>query len=58
MFAAALFHATLNLAYALFSVDGSHFDMRFGGLVMTAIALAVVVVWGPATLTRPGRANA
>lgn len=58
VFAAALFHATLNLAYALFPVDGSHFDMRLAGLVMTGIALVVVVVWGPATLTRTGRANA
>ena len=58
VFAAALFHATLNLAYALFPIYGSHFDMRFGGLVMTGTALVVVAVWGPKTLTRTGRANA
>ena len=52
MFAAALFHATLNLAYMLFPVDGSHFDMRIASLVMTCIALVVVVVYGPKTSTR------
>jgi uncharacterized protein len=58
VFAAALFHASLNLAYLLFPVYGSHFDMRFGGLVMTGTALVVVVVWGPKTLTRAGHAHA
>ena len=52
VFAAALFHATLNLAYMLFPVDGSHFDMRIASLVMTCIALVVVVVYGPKTSTR------
>ena len=52
VFAAALFHATLNLAYVLFPVDGSHFDMRIASLVMTCIAVIVVVVWGSKTLTR------
>ena len=50
VFAVALFHATLNLAWMLFPVDGSHFDMRLGGLVMAAMAVAVTVVWGPQTL--------
>ena len=50
--AAALFHATLNLAYLLFPVDGSHFDMRIASLVMTCIALVVIGVWGSKTLTR------
>ncbi len=57
VFAAALFHATVNLAYLLFPVYGSHFDMRFGGLVMTGTALVVVVVWGPKTLTQAGGVN-
>ena len=52
VFAVALFHATLNLAWMLFPVDGSHFDMRLGGLVMAAIAVTVTVVWGPQTLAR------
>lgn len=55
VFAAALFHATLNLAYALFPVDGSHFDMRLASLVMAVVALLVVMAWGPKTLA--GRAD-
>ena len=51
MFATALFHATLNLAYMLFPVDGSHFDMRIASLVMTGMAVVVVGVWGSKTLT-------
>ena len=50
VFAAALFHATLNLAYVLFPVYGSHFDMRLAALVMAAVALSVIAVWGPKTL--------
>ncbi len=50
VFAAALFHATLNMAYMLFPFNGSHFDMRFAGLVMAAAAAVVIAVWGPATL--------
>jgi uncharacterized protein len=57
VFAAALFHTTLNLAWMLFSVYGSHFDMRLGGLVMAFAAWVVIAVWGSKTLTRAGRAN-
>jgi hypothetical protein len=52
VFAVALFHASLNLTYMQFPVDGSHFDMRLGGLVMTLVAAVVVVLWGPKTLAR------
>ena len=52
MFAAALFHATLNPSWMLFPVYGSYFDMRLGGLVMAAVAVMVTVVWGPQTLAR------
>ena len=52
VFAAALFHATLNLAYTLFPIYGSHFDMRLASLVMAGVALLVIVVWGPKTLSR------
>jgi membrane protease YdiL (CAAX protease family) len=51
VFAASLFHATLNLTYMIFPVNGSHFDMRTGGLVMAGVAVLVVVVWGPRSLT-------
>ncbi len=52
VFAASLFHATLNLSYMLFPVYGSHFDMRLGGLVMACAAALVTVIWGPKTLAR------
>jgi uncharacterized protein len=52
VFAVSLFHATLNLTWMLFPVDGSHFDMRLGGLVMAFAAVTVVLVWGPKTLSR------
>ena len=54
VFAAALFHATLNLTYMLFPLYGSYFDMRLGGIVMALTAVVVVMVWGPKTLA--GRA--
>ena len=56
VFAVALFHATLNLAWMLFPVYGSHFDIRLGGLVMAVVAIMVTVVWGPQTLA--GHKNA
>lgn len=52
VFAAALFHAMLNLSFMLFPVDGSRFDMRLGGLVMAFTAAWVTVAWGPTTLAR------
>jgi uncharacterized protein len=52
VFAVALFHATLNRSWMLFSIDGSHFDMRLGGLAMAVVAGFVAAGWGPATLTR------
>lgn len=54
VFAAALFHATLNMAYVLFPVYGSHFDMRLAGLVMVVIAVVVILVWGSKTLAGRG----
>ena len=50
VFAVALFHATLNLSWMLFPVNGSHFDMRLGGLAMAFTAVLVTMVWGYTTL--------
>lgn len=55
VFAAALFHATLNLSWMLFPVYGSHFDMRLGGPAMAITAAIVTLVWGPMTLVRQER---
>ena len=57
VFAAALFHATVNLAYMMFPVSGSDFDMRFASLVMSGVALVIILVFGPDTLTRARRAT-
>ena len=55
--AAALFHATVNMAYMFFPVYGSHFDMRLGGLVMAVAALLIILIWGPKTLSRQADSN-
>ena len=51
VFAAALFHATLNLAFMLFPIYGSHFDMRLGAITTAVVAAGVVALWGPKTFT-------
>ena len=58
VFAAALFHATVNLAYMFFPINGSHFDMRLGGLVMAGAALLVILIWGSKTLSKSPDKNA
>ena len=52
VFAVALFHATLNLSFMLFPVNGSLFDIRLAGLFMAGAAAVVIVFWGPKTLAR------
>jgi uncharacterized protein len=54
VFGAALFHASVNLGWMLFPNQGSHFDPRIAGLIVTAAAVIVTVVWGPRTLARYG----
>ena len=54
VFAAALFHATLNLAFMLFPIYGSHFDMRLGAITTAVVAAGVVALWGPKTFTGVG----
>lgn len=52
VFAVTLFHAALNLSYMLFPINGSHFDMRLGGVSMALIAIFVTAAWRPNTLAR------
>jgi len=52
VFAAALFHAMINVTWMLFPVRGSYFDPRVVGLIMTDVAAIVTVIWGPRTLVR------
>jgi hypothetical protein len=54
VFAAALFHAMVNVSWQLFPNQGSHYDPRITGLIAALMAAVVTVVWGPRTLTREG----
>ncbi len=47
---AAAFHAMINVSWQLFPVSGSFYDPRITGLIVTAVALVVVIAWGPRTL--------
>ncbi|MFI6712730.1 CPBP family intramembrane glutamic endopeptidase [Nonomuraea sp. NPDC050478] len=42
--AMALFHMTLNLAWQLFPVDGSHFPVALVAVLMTIVAVTIVVL--------------
>lgn len=52
VFVAAVFHAMLNLTWQLFPINGSYYDPRTSGLIAAGVAVIVVIVWGPRTLTR------
>jgi uncharacterized protein len=56
VFVAAFFHATINYTWQIFPVQGSFFDPRIDGLITAAVALIVVLAWGPRTMT--GRKSA
>lgn len=50
IFGAILFHAMTNLSWQLFPNDGSHYDPRLTGLIVTTVAVLVVLRWGARTL--------
>jgi membrane protease YdiL (CAAX protease family) len=52
VFATAVFHATANLSWQLFPINGSFYDPRITGLIITFAAAIVTVVWEPRTLAR------
>ncbi len=52
VFAAALFHMTLNVTWQVFPVNGSYFDPRISGLLSALVAVLVLVIWEPRTLAR------
>ncbi len=47
VFGVALFHMMLNVTWQLFPVQGSYWDPRVTGLLLTAVAAIVVAVAGP-----------
>jgi uncharacterized protein len=50
VFGATLFHAMTNVSWQLFPNNGSHYDPRVIGLLVTVLAVCVIVQWGPRTL--------
>lgn len=52
VFAAATYHAMLNLAWQLFPVNGSYYDPRITALIVSLSAVIVTVRWGPKTLAQ------
>jgi membrane protease YdiL (CAAX protease family) len=54
VFAAALFHAPMNVNWQLFPSSGSHWDPRINGLLVAGAATIVTIVWEPRTLARGG----
>jgi membrane protease YdiL (CAAX protease family) len=57
VFVATLFHAMVNLTWQLFPINGSYYDPRVTGLIMAAVAVVVVIVWGPRTLAGYGHVS-
>ncbi len=53
VFAAALFHMTINVAWQLFPIHGSYFDPRSSGVITAVIAVIIASVWGFRNLARP-----
>ncbi len=52
VFAATLFHGMTNVAEFSFPNLGSHYDPVVAGAIAAAVAVAVVLLWGPETLAR------
>jgi len=47
VFAAALFHTTINVTWQWFPIQGSFFDPRITGAITAFVAAAVITFWGP-----------
>jgi hypothetical protein len=52
VFAAVLFHTTINVTWQLFPIQGSFFDPRVTGIITALVAAAVIIFWEPRTLAR------
>ena len=52
VFIAALFHATINVTYFLFPIQGSYYDPRVTGIIVAFVAAIIAFAFGPHTLTR------
>ena len=58
----ALFHALLNLGRSVsYPTIGTHYDPAYqatGYVICVLLAVIIVMVWGPKTLTRPTASEA
>ena len=52
LFAAIVFHATFNVAFAVFPNQGSHWDPAVAGVITAFAAAIITFLWGPKTLAR------
>ena len=52
VFIAALFHATINVTYFFFPIEGSYYDPRVTSLIVALTAAIIAIAFGPRTLTR------
>ena len=52
VFAAAVYHAMINVTWQLFPINGSYYDPRIVGLIVTCTVVIVTLLWGPKTLAR------
>ena len=52
VFIAAIFHATINVTYFLFPIQGSYYDPRVTGLIVACVAAIITVAFGSRTLVR------
>ncbi len=57
VFAAAVFHSTLNVSTFLFPINGSFYDPRITGLIVAGLTLIITIVWGPQTLAHHRNAD-
>ena len=57
VFNAVLFHASINVTYFLFPVQGSSYDPRVTRVIVALVAVVITAASGPRTLIR-GRAGA
>ncbi len=52
IFAAAVYHAMLNVTWQLFPVNGSFYDPRVTSLIVAFVAVIVTFLWGSKTLAQ------
>ncbi|CAA7602587.1 CAAX protease self-immunity [Acididesulfobacillus acetoxydans] len=57
VFAVALFHMTINVTWQLFPINGSYYDPRVTSVILALVAIIVIVIWRPRTLSRFGKAQ-